>query len=207
MQDKLSRKGRLLTVKGNVCEPQRINKNEFVIIPHCCNNCVPGVMGAGVALSLRKKWPAVYDSYKTMEDERPNGLKDRLGEICWAKIPEDNLVVINMIGQDGVCSTENLKPVKYWALMKCMDAIRIHIMDSLSRGAQDSYVIHTCKFGSDLAGGNWDFILELIKELWIDYGLDVVIYEFEPDEEQWGPIGDYTIDVYLRENEKDAKAL
>ena len=40
-------------VRGNVCEPQKQFNNEFTIIPHCCNTL--GVMGAGVALALKKK--------------------------------------------------------------------------------------------------------------------------------------------------------
>ena len=191
-------KGKLVHVRGNVLEPQRLQKDELVIIPHCCNNGGQsgiGVMGAGVALALRQKWPTVYDIYKIMESERTSGLTNRLGEVSWAKIPEDNLIVVNMIGQDGVRSTENLKPVKYCALMKCMEVIKKYILYS-----KNNCVIHTCKFGSDLAGGNWDFILELIKELWIDYGIDVVVYEFEADKEHWGPIGDYDIDVFLSEN-------
>ena len=48
-------KGILTNVYGNVCEPQRTNSDEVAIIPHCCND--KGVMGAGVALALKKKWP------------------------------------------------------------------------------------------------------------------------------------------------------
>ena len=48
-------------------------------------------------------------------------------------------------------------------------------------------VFHCCKFGSDLAGGKWELIEELIKETWVDRGFDVVVYEFEPDPDKWGP--------------------
>lgn len=30
-----------------------------------------------------------------------------------------------------------------------------------------------------MAGGDWDFILELIREIWLENGIDVIVYEFE----------------------------
>ena len=114
-----------------------------------------------------------------MEKESPYGLKNRLGEICYVEV-EPNIIIINMIGQDGVMSADNPKPVKYWALQNCMSDIRTLIGKLTSHFNNDKPVIHTPKFGPDLAGGNWDFILELIKEQWIDHGIDVVVYEFVP---------------------------
>ena len=70
-------KGRIFYVKGDVCDLQRNDDNEIAVIPHCCNTL--GVMGAGVALALRNKWPIVYDVYKRMEKESHNGLKYKLG--------------------------------------------------------------------------------------------------------------------------------
>lgn len=177
-------KGKMIHVRGNVLEPQFLNDNELAVIPHCCNTL--GVMGAGVALGLRKKWEKVWTSYKELEDMSSNGLKNRLGEVCFAKV-EDNIVVANMIGQDGTVSESNPKPVKYWALLYCMK----EILATLGRTAdrRDKIpVFHCPKFGSDLAGGNWELIEELIRETWVDRGFDVVIYEFEADKEKWGII-------------------
>jgi len=174
-------KGTLRTVKGDVRLPERTRANELFIIPHCCNNL--GAMGAGVALALRDKWPEVYTVYKEMEKESRFGLENRLGEICFAKV-EDDIMVVNMIGQDGIVSEDNPKPVKYWALQSCMEQIRYLIDEKIIRyqimtNLNPNPVIHTPKFGSDLAGGDWNFILELIREQWLEYGIDVVVYEFE----------------------------
>ena len=169
------KRGRVSYVKGDVCDPQRNDSNEIAVIPHCCNTL--GIMGAGVALALKKKWPIVYDVYKKLQKKSFGGLQ--LGDICSAKVNE-HIIVVNMIGQDGVVSPDNPKPVKYWALLKCMEKIRANITNGLYKHKDNrEYVVHTCKFGSGLAQGNFDLILELIKEQWIDYGIDVVIYEFE----------------------------
>lgn len=187
-------KGTLRTVEGDVTEPQITAPNEVAIIPHVCNNGIDergiGAMGAGVALALRNKWEKVYKVYKDMESKSPNGLKNRLGEICYAKVEylpntdRPKIVVVNMIAQDGIVSATNSIPLKYWALMKCMENTRILIANAFAKyktlpeqlGRKP--VIHACKFGSDLSGGNWEFILELIREQWLEYGLDVVIYNY-----------------------------
>ncbi len=54
-------KGQLRIVEGDVTNPQRTTENEIVVIVHCCNN--HGVMGLGVALALKKKWPEVEEKY------------------------------------------------------------------------------------------------------------------------------------------------
>ena len=174
--------GTLRTVEGNVTEPQTTTPKEVVLIVHCCNNGGEsgiGVMGAGVALALRKKWMGVYTSYKTMEAESKKGLRNRLGEICFERV-EDNIIVVNMIGQDGIVSADNSKPVKYWALQKCMEQVRINLIAIISAFDEEKkkYVIHCPKFGSGLAMGDWNFILELIREQWLEQGIDVVIYNY-----------------------------
>jgi len=181
----MNKKGTLREVKGDVRNPQISAENEVAIITHCCNNL--GVMGAGVALALRKKWPEVFEIYDKLGHLSPNGWKNRLGEICYtAPLKADNgqdVIVVNMIGQDGVANATNAKPVKYWALQKCMEEVRIVIAETVSTAMEFGFdavqpVIHTPKFGAALAGGNWNFILELIQEQWIDRGIDVVVYEF-----------------------------
>ena len=148
-------KGTLRTVEGDVTNPQRIMSNEIVLIPHCCNNL--GVMGAGVALSLKKKWQGVEDIYKMSSYS--------LGDVSYYthvnNLNQVETVVANMIGQEGLVSNTNSKPVKYWALAEAMNKIAT-FCDATSLGNPDKkVVIHTPKFGSDLAGGNWKFIFEL----------------------------------------------
>ena len=177
-------KGRIINVRGNVCEPQKQGENEFVVIPHCCNNL--GLMGAGVALALIKKWPEIATNYMASMKEYPKGLKNWLGEVFFEHVREDeSICVANMIGQDGTVNEDNPKPVKYWALLKAMQETLV--MAGIAVPAGNQIVFHCCKFGSDLAGGKWELIEELIRETWVDRGFDVVIYEFECNPDKWGP--------------------
>ena len=180
--------GTLRFVEGDATEPQTKSDKEIVIIPHCCNNGRDGdgtgVMGAGVALALRKKWPLVYTEYKNMEDRDKAGLRNRLGDNSYAKI-DHHLVVVNMIAQNGIASNKNPIPLKYEALISCMIKI-VDYIRMIQKQTSNPIVIHSCKFGSDLAKGDWNFILELIRELWLENNISVVVYNFESDKSKWG---------------------
>ena len=54
----------------------------------------------------------------------------------------------------------------------------VNYISMIKKQTSNPVVIHTPKFGSELAGGCFDFILELIREIWLENGIDVVVYEF-----------------------------
>ena len=164
--------GTLRVVEGDVTDPQITNEGEIVLIPHCCNN--QNGWGAGFVLALNRKWKEPEQRYRDFC--RINDGIPILGEVCYAKI-DNHLVIANMIGQDGTVSTDNPKPIKYVALAKCMGKV-VEYIELMQCRTSDKVVIHTPKFGSELAGGNFSFILELIEEIWIEAGIDVVIYEY-----------------------------
>lgn len=173
------RKGTLRVVIGDATEPQTTHKKEIVIIPHCCNDI--GAWGAGFTGALNKKWPEpekMYHAFIGGEPPYPGKWKSTsaLGNTCYAKI-SNYLVVANMIGQKGTVSKKNPKPVKYWALASAMREV-VKYIDMIKSQVSNPIVIHCPKFGSDLAGGDWDFILELIREIWLEAGIKVVVYEW-----------------------------
>lgn len=173
---------KLINVKGDVLSPLKVHENQFIVIPHCCNNL--GVMGAGVALTLKKKTPSGVQPYFDAIKESENGLKNRLGEVFCGMARED-IMIANMIGQDGCGFKDGRPPVKYWALLQAMQ--QTHTMAGI-RADGRPVVYHCPKFGSDLAGGDFRLIQLLIEETWVDRGCDVVIYEYEPDRSKWGII-------------------
>lgn len=185
-------KGRLVCVKGDACEPQRIDPKETVVIPHCCND--EGKWGAGFVLALSKKWTEPERIYRHFCER--NSRLPILGRtniiIC-----ETDVIVANMIAQDGTVGKDNPKPIKYKALVNCMADVAAFIQHYDKPPVR----IHCCKFGSDLAGGTWNFIVELIDELWLSQGIDVIVYEYEPNKDEWGPIDDYSMDTYSNDLE------
>ena len=99
-------KGKLKTVKGDVTNPQLTTPNEVPIIPHCCNNL--GVMGAGVALAIKKKWAGAFLYYtkgrKSLGDV--SSLMEFTSELE-PPLRTPKVGVFNMIGQDGIISKDN----------------------------------------------------------------------------------------------------
>ena len=94
-------KGELTEVVGDVTNPQLTAENEVPMIPHCCNNL--GVMGAGVALALKKKWSGVEVYYK--KSAMALGSISFWMEFSDEEIPPERVptvCVFNMIGQDGL---------------------------------------------------------------------------------------------------------
>jgi len=174
--------GTIKNVRGDVTNPQYTADNEIAIIPHCCNDL--GKMGAGVALALKKAFSGVELFYLKS--------KHKLGTCSYVNPNTDknNIIVVNMVGQKGTVNPNNPIPIKYEALTKCMAFVRDDVIEKTvgKKIVGKKPVIHCPKFGSDLAMGRWDFILELIREIWLEHGIDVVVYEFEDDKEKWGEI-------------------
>jgi len=168
----MTTKAKLTILRGDVRSPQ--TKCKRVIVPHCCNT--KGIMGAGVALAISYKWPVVTHQYEI--NCKKYG-RDSLGTVDFYEVEDFNfyaepvtIKIANMIGQLGTISEDNPKPVKYSAIIKCMEQVMMTAIN-------DSAEIHCPKFCSDLAGGNFEFILELIQEIWVDNGIDVFVYEFD----------------------------
>ena len=173
-------------IVGDVTDP-RLSIDQFsrpIIIPHVVNN--KGIMGGGVAKALYTKWPQVKSDY--VERNMRYGLD--MGSLIRSYVdglplPLD---VISMVAQDAPGVTQSLKaelvtatesrfpyevkrpPIRYAALAESMRKA-----GCVSRSENAS--IHAPKFGSDLAGGDWSVIEQLILEVWVDQGLDVTIYQ------------------------------
>ena len=131
-----------------------------VIIPHVVNNA--GAMASGFVVPLCKKYPTVKSEYFT----EFNGVGLRLGYTQFITV-ESNVIVANMIAQTLY---DRKRPLRYNSLVDCMLSVGDH-------AEVCEYSILTPKFGSERAGGNWEFIECLIEDIWD--GIDVTIVEYE----------------------------
>ena len=160
--------GKLQYVHGDVTNPQGKGN---ICIPHICNNM--GGYGAGVAKAIAKKWPEAAQCYRHHIKNFEGGRIPVLGTVNYVNIynGEYEIYISNMIAQNGYISNENPTPIKYLALVKCMQKVLSYVKLS-------NATIHCPKFGSKLSGGDFNFVLALINEIWIDNDIDVTIYEF-----------------------------
>ena len=163
--------GEIKYIKGNIFE--HLPEEVPVIIPHICNDV--GAFGAGFVVELANRFPRCKEEYlrwfqNKFDVERM--ILFGLSKVQFVHVGQ-RLTVANMIAQKGLISEDNPSPIRYAALTGAMGSVAY-----ASTLTQDSQ-IHTVKFGSGLAGGNWDHIESLIKELWIDSGCSVTVYYLE----------------------------
>lgn len=142
---------------------EHIPDNETVLIPHITNNI--GAWGSGFVLPLSKKYPEAEAAYRAYQPELGTVQRVKVGDHVW---------VYNMCAQHGIRSKStgprsaiNNKPIRYASLCDCMRKVAVG-------HNPDYYKIYAPKFGSDRSGGTWEFIEELIDEIWGEF--DVTIF-------------------------------
>ena len=140
------------------------NDGSSIIVPHVCNNI--NSFGAGFAEQLSKHYPIVKENYHLLGS---NFLRNSLGYVQFVEVYRDStfghrLIFANMIAQNGTISKKNYRPLNYLALVKCMNQINMFISKNFNNDTRIQ--IHAPRFGSGLAGGNWNFIEDLIVDIW-----------------------------------------
>lgn len=138
-----------------------------IMLPHVCN--CKGGFGSGFVVPLKKHFPIVETRYRGMFPS----LQDKMGYTQFVKI-HDNLTVANMVAQ----TLGGKRPLSYPALVACMKEVTEHLITMITDyNDPDKFpTIHAPMFGSALAGGNWSFIEELIKDIWCANEVPVTIY-------------------------------
>lgn len=157
-------------VKGDATDPGKfvdLSAQNPAIIAHCCNN--KGGWGKGFVLALSKRWAEPEANYRSWA-KGPNELN--MGAVSFAEIPNENITVANIIGQDGYRKTYQDKTVhvKY-------DAIRSGLKTVFLRAAHTNASVHMPRMGCGLAGGEWTEI-EKILSPWAEFGFNIYVYDF-----------------------------
>lgn len=156
------------------------NNGATIFVPHICNNI--DLFGAGFAAQVAEKFPTVKADYHMLGKKF---LADNPGYAQILKIYEDpkykhRLYFVNMIAQNGTISPKNPRPINYFSLMKSMSSLSRYIHNNTGYSQKTENIeIHCPKFGSGLAGGNWNFISDLIEDIWGPYQVFVYGYKNE----------------------------
>jgi len=148
-------------IDGDVTEP--VGDGNRIII-QCCNDIF--VMGSGVALAIKLKWPKVYKEYKQWRNQKP-----QLGDVQFVKVAP-GIAVGNMIGQHGIGFTAGEPPIRYGAIDKALKKVG-EIAKKYNASVHIPY-----KMGADRAGGEWSKIEEMIKINLCEQDIEVVIYKY-----------------------------
>ena len=135
------------TIQGDLIKLAQ--KGEFDVIIHGCN-CFCA-MGAGIAKTIKQKFPAAY----TVDLQTNKGDKNKLGTISTAEVktPHGKLIVVNAYTQFHWRG--HGQKVDYEALRTAFRAVKTNYS-----GLRIAYPA----IGAGLAGGHWKTIAQIIDE-------------------------------------------
>lgn len=153
-------------------------KTPFQIIAHQ-TNC-HGVMGGGVALQIKNKYPDVYKEYRDLCCKKCSA--DLLGTAQIVELDENFdfkfKAFFNIFGQDNYGSGEiqtNYTAVKNGFI----DAIsKFRAIYNIPRHLKFVIAI-PYKFGCGLAGGDWDTVREILEKIEKQENIVFVAYKYE----------------------------
>ncbi len=159
--------------KGDIFKS--IDGTKPILIPHVCNDI--GGWGSGFVVAVSKFDETPEYSYRYWAEGKPSislvtSLKLKLGEIQVVSC-KDKVEVANMCAQHRTISYGEAVPIRYWALTRCMKLLADNIVSNTIVAKE----IWCPRFGSGLAKGNAEFIETLIKEIWVDQGIPVTVFE------------------------------
>ena len=138
----------IITKKGNLLDAKGI-------IVHGCN--CQGVMGSGVALAIKNKWPDVYQQYRDSYELKSPLMN--LGQIIPVVVAPDTYV-LNAITQKNY-GRDGARYVSYDAVTSCFEKVRgwaEHFRQAESRNVSVNFPL----LGAGLGGGDWEIISKII---------------------------------------------
>lgn len=100
----------IIYVKGDATDPIYLFTNEIRIIVHICNDI--NRWGKGFVMALSSRWPTIDQIYHKYSQV--------LGTIQPLIQIKEDLFVCNMIAQSGIQTKNNIPPIRYDALHKCL---------------------------------------------------------------------------------------
>jgi O-acetyl-ADP-ribose deacetylase (regulator of RNase III) len=132
-------------------------------IAHVCN--CQGVMGSGVALAIKTRYPEAYNAYKLDELKYIGGLP--LGTMSFAEI-RPGKHIYNLHAQDYY-GNDGRRYLNYEALYVSLERVCKHMNIA---GLETLGV--PFKMGSDRAGGNWSIVQAMVSAVCKEHEIEVI---------------------------------
>lgn len=162
-------------VEGDLLDA--FDRGEVNVIAHV-TNCM-GVMGSGIARSIKLRYPLVYKEYQQHLDASRKWVGGPEGTINYTNLGyhQDGWrykKVYNLYAQYNY--GRDYRHLNYGALSKCLTVMSYGLTKASELSVQDYDVIgFPFRMGSDRAGGDWDIVLEMINFHFRDN--EVIIYQ------------------------------
>lgn len=147
---------------------QALLDDDIDLLLHVCND--QGVMGSGIALTIKNRIPAAFAAYREYYE---------LGAVSFGEVEETQYAyrgVFNLVAQAGYGQAGSNRFLNYGALAECLTTVADYC-NSVQQDLSFRFRIGipVC-MGSFRAGGDW----EIVKEM-CDFMLrhhEVVYYDF-----------------------------
>lgn len=140
-------------VTGDILSPNS-NPQEAVAVCHQVN--CEGLMGAGLALQVRRLFPRAFDAYRNCCDELGRSC---LGMTqCYVALEPYNYVLVNLFGQEGY--GKYVQRTDYAAVEKALGSV-----NKMFRNCTVRIPYH---MGCGLGGGDWNIVLSLVESTLTD---------------------------------------
>lgn len=145
------------------------------IIAHV-TNCM-GIMGAGVAAQIKRKWPKVYEHYVEYCNNIDHlfGRRGLMGKALGVYTEDGDKVVFNLFAQYDY-GTDSRR-LRYTALSQCFFNMVRELRMTIINGTIKIAIPY--KMGCGLAGGDWTFVIALLKEIEETENVEFIVYKME----------------------------
>lgn len=131
-------------------------------IAHVCN--CQGVMGSGIALQIKQKYPIAYKVYSLKS-------KYTLGDVSNAE-PMPGKFVFNMQAQDNYGA--GMRHLNYEALYVCLEKVAQSCFDLTFSSIGIPYLM-----GCDRAGGSWQIVETMVDKVFGQFGIEVLAVKYK----------------------------
>lgn len=157
---------RYYSIIGDIFDGIKNVANDTVVfVPHVCGT--NGKFNSGFANVLSTVYPETKINYEMLPSYK-------MGEIQIINV-DKNKIVVNMISNNESLN-KNTRTLNYYCLGKCMASIRGYIKTNYNSEIKKCQ-IHAPRFGTGRSGGDWNFISELINDIWFDIETFIYIHK------------------------------
>lgn len=144
-----------------------IFEGEWDACGHCCN--CQNTFGSGLALAIKKKFPAAYQA----DCETKKGDPNKLGSFSYAQVGAK--YIFNLYGQFSYGT--QTQQIDYSAFESSLSSVKEMIL-GLKR--PNFRLAFPYKIGSDRAGGKWEIVLGIIEKIFNNASeIEILIYKLE----------------------------
>lgn len=156
-----------VSVNGDLTDPLTFLPQDLldrqIFLLHQVNTL--GVMGAGVALTFAQKYPQMFEDYYEYCQTAPVLIGTTL------IYQTDNIYIVNLFGQH---LTHKVRDTNYEAIYSALS-----LFSQTVSHFPDAIIALPLNMSSGLAGGNWNIISTMVKELFRDLPNTIYIVQYE----------------------------